>query len=117
MSPSVKILIAVILAGIAGTVANAIAASIAIAPDKINFLYVPNRYLVAIAIAALLPVLYTQIGGMAGWALSFVALTTIPSLVAKLILGAGAPWDLVLALNAIYAITAIAIYRAIVGRA
>ena len=117
MSPLVKIIFAVVIAGIAGTVANAIAASIAIAPDKINFLYVPNRYLIAIAVAATLPLLYTQIGGMVGWAFSFIALTIIPSLIAKLVLGAGAPWGLVLALNAIYALTAIAIYRVIVGRA
>ena len=117
MSPAIKILIAVVIAGIAGTIANALAASVAIAPVKINFLYVPGRYLVAIAVAALLPLLYTRIGGMAGWATSIIALTLIPSLVAKLALGAAAPWGLVLALNAIYALTAIAIYRAIVGRA
>ena len=117
MNPVVKIVIAVIVAGIIGTIANAIAASIAIAPDKINFLYVPNRYLVAVAVAALLPLLYTYIGGLGGWALSLIALTLTPSLIAKLALGAAAPWGLVLALNAIYGLTAIAIYRAIVGRA
>jgi len=116
MNQILKIIIAVILAGTAGTVFNAVAASIAISPNKINFLYVPNRYLIAIAIAALLPFLYTYIGGVAGWALSLLALTIIPSVIAKLVLGAGAPWLLVLALNAIYALTALAIYRAIVGR-
>jgi len=116
MPPIVKMIIAVIIAGVAGTIANAVAASIIIAPEKINFLYVPNRYLIAIAIAALLPFLYTYIGGAVGWALSLIALILVPSLIAKLVLGAGAPWGLVLGLNGIYAITAIAIYRAIVGR-
>jgi len=116
MNQMLKIFIAVIIAGIAGTVANAVAASIVVAPEKINFLYVPNRYFIAIAIAGLLPLLYTAIGGLGGWALSLIALTIIPSLIAKLVLGAGAPWGLVLGLNAIYALTAVAIYRAIVGR-
>ena len=116
MNPIIKMAIAVIIAGISGTIANAIAASFAIAPDKINFLYVPNRYLIAIAIAALLPIFYLFSGGLAYWTLSLIALTVIPSLIAKLVLGAAAPWGLVLALNAIYAITAIAIYRAITAR-
>lgn len=116
MHPALRLTLAVIAAGIAGTIANAVAAALAIGPDMLNFIYVPGRYLVAIAVAALLPLLYTSIGGLIGWALSFIALTVIPSAILILYLGKAVPWSLALALNAVYALTAIAIYRAIMGR-
>jgi hypothetical protein len=42
-----------------------------------------------------------------------VALTVIPSLLAKLVFGVGAPWLFVLGVNAVYALAAWATYLAI----
>jgi hypothetical protein len=45
--------------------------------------------------------------------LALLALTIIPSALAKLVFGVGAPWGIVLAFNGVYAVTAWAVYLAI----
>jgi hypothetical protein len=44
---------------------------------------------------------------------ALAALTVIPSILAKLVFGVGAPWLFVLGVNAIYAVAAWATYLAI----
>ncbi len=104
-------IIAVVAAGIAGTVANGVAVALVVAPARIDLLLVPGRYGVAILVAAALPFLFRRLNGAAAWISALVTLTVVPSLLAKLVFGAGAPWGLVLGLNAVYAVVAIAIYR------
>ena len=69
--------------------------------------------LVAIIVAALIPLFMALVGGMPALLLSFVGLMIVPSLLAKLVFGSAASWILVLVLNAIYAIAAMATYKAI----
>lgn len=113
---STKHILAVVIAGIVGTLLNAFAASIVISPDKIGFALVPGRYAVAIAVAALLPFVYAACKGKISWPLAMALLTVIPSLIAKLVFGAGAPWTLVLSLNAVYALGATIAYALVTGQ-
>jgi hypothetical protein len=114
MNDTVRQIIATVVAGVVGNVVNAVAASILVNPDLIHFALVPGRYLVAILVAALIPLFMALVGGTPALVLSFVGLTVVPSLLAKLVFGSAAPWILVLVLNAIYAIAAMVTYKAIV---
>lgn len=115
MSDPIRMIVAVVLAGVVGNVVNAVAAAILVNPDLVGFALMPGRYLVAILVAALIPILMTFVGGMPALVLSFIGLMVVPSLLAKLVFGSGAPWILVLVLNAIYAIAAMVTYRGIAG--
>ena len=106
-----RIGVAVLLAGVVGTLVNALAAALVVSPDKIAFALVPGRYLVAIGLCAALPLLAQVAGGWRFALLAVVFLTLGASLLAKLVFGAGAPWALVLTLNAVFAVAAVASYQ------
>jgi hypothetical protein len=111
--PAVRLIVAVIAAGIVGTVANS-AVVAALTPNEFVPLVVsPGRNAVAIAVAVLLPVIYAMSSRAVAAIIAVVALTVIPSLLAKLVFGIGAPWPFVLGVNAVYAIAAWAVYWAI----
>ena len=106
-------IVAVILAGVAGTIANSVVVA-ALTPNPFVPLAVsPGRNAVAIAVAVLLPVIHAVTSGVAAAVLALVALTVIPSILAKLVFGVAAPWSFVLGVNAVYAIAAWALYAAI----
>jgi hypothetical protein len=106
-------IVAVIVAGVAGTIANSVVVA-ALTPNAFVPLAVsPSRNAVAIAVAVLLPVIYAATSGVAAAVIALVALTVIPSILAKLVFGIGAPWHFVLGVNAVYAIAAWAVYAAI----
>jgi hypothetical protein len=107
-------IVAVIVAGVAGTIANSVVVA-ALTPNPFVPLAVsPGRNAVAIAVAVLLPVIYAVTSGVAAAVIALVALTVIPSILAKLVFGVDAPWPFVLGVNAVYAIAAWAVYGAIV---
>lgn len=111
--PAVRVILAVIVAGIVGTIANSIIVA-ALTPNEFIPLAVsPGRNAVAIVVAVLLPVIYAMMSGATAAVLALVALTVIPSILAKLVFGVGAPWAFVLGVNAVYAIAAWAVYLAI----
>jgi hypothetical protein len=91
------------LAGTGGALINVAGAVLLLGTDKIMLALMPGRYAVAIALAAVLPVLFHHLKGAAFWLAGLVLLTLGASLLAKLVFGAEAPWHLVLTLNAIYA--------------
>jgi hypothetical protein len=106
-------IVAVIVAGIAGTIANSVVVA-ALTPNPFVPLAVsPGRNAVAIAVAVLLPVIYAVTSGVAAAVIALVALTVIPSILAKLVFAVDAPWSFVLGVNAVYAIAAWAVYWAI----
>ena len=108
----VRTVAAVIAAGAAGTLANAAAAGLFLRPDLFERLaVVPNRYVIGIALAAVIPLIYRLLPGARGALLALVILTLAPSLLAKLGLGAMTAWTTVLALNFVYALTALIAYR------
>jgi hypothetical protein len=111
--PALRRVLAVIIAGVAGTIANSVVVA-ALTPSAFVPLAVsPGRNAVAIAVAALLPLIYAGISGVAAAAIAVAALTVIPSILAKLVFGVVAPWPFVLGVNAVYAVAAWAVYWAI----
>ena len=101
---------AVVAAGVAGTLANAVAAALIVDGALIRFTLVPGRYAVAILVAAALPIVFRRFDRQFATAIGLVLLTVAPSLLAKLAFGAGAPWPTVLGLNAVYALAAVAVF-------
>jgi hypothetical protein len=102
--------VCVAAAGVAGTLLNAVAAAVVVAPSRIALAGEPGRYGVAILVAALLPLL--RIGGPA-WrrlAAALAVLTLVPSMLAEWVFQATAPWPLVMILNAVYAAGAVAAF-------
>ena len=114
--PVARIILAVVVAGIVGTIANSIIVA-ALTPNAFLPLAVsPGRNAVAIAVAALLPVIYAAMSGIAAAVVALAALTVIPSILAKLVFGVAAPWLFVLGVNAVYAVAAWATWLAIARR-
>lgn len=104
-------IIAAILAGAVGTLANAAAAALLISPEKFGQLAsAPGRYGVAIALSLTLPLLAQITQGVPFAILGFILLTGGASLLAKLVFGSGAAWPMVLSLNAVYAVAALVTY-------
>jgi len=110
-----RTVVAVVLAGIAGTLINTLAIAAVLGADKLALALAPGRYGVAIAVAALIPAALALIERRAALVVAGLLLTVIPSLLAKLVFGSGAPWGLVFALNAVYAVAAIVVYLAAAG--
>ena len=107
-----RTVLAVLVAGAAGTLANAAAAGLFLRPDLFERLaVVPNRYVIGIVFVAAVPVIYRLLPGAWGAALALLLLTLAPSLLAKLGLGAMTAWTTVLALNFVYALIALVVYR------
>ena len=112
----IRTILAVVLGGAAGTLANAAAAALFLRPDLFERLaVVPNRYFIGIALAALVPLIYRLLPGAWGALLALVFLTLAPSLLAKLGLGAMTAWTTVLALNFVYALVTLIVYRLVAG--
>lgn len=106
-------ILAVIVAGVAGTLTNS-AVVAALTPNAFGALATsPGRLGVAVAVAVLLPAIYALTSGAGAAVIAIVALTVVPSLLAKLVFGIGAPWGFVLGVNAVYAVTAWAVYLGI----
>ena len=106
-------LIAVVVAGIVGTLVNTIAVALVVSPDRLALALVPGRYAVAIALCLALPLLARKVGGLKFFAIGTVWLTVAASVLAKLVFGVGAPWTMVLGFNLVYAIAAMATYHLI----
>jgi hypothetical protein len=111
--PAVRRIVAVIVAGVAGTLANSAVVAALMPNGFIPLALSPGRNAVAIAVALLLPAIYAMTSRAAAAIIALVALTVIPSLLAKLVFGAGASWPFVLGVNAVYALAAWAVYCAI----
>ena len=110
--PSIKVqIVAVIIGGAIGTIANAVAAALIIFPDKLSLALMPGRYAVAIAVTASIPLIFRFTSRLRAGILSLAVLTVVPSLLAKFVFGATATWGLALELNAVFAIAAFAGYQ------
>jgi hypothetical protein len=101
---------AVVLSGVVGTLANALARAIGGGMDKLNLALVPGRYAVAIAVCAVLPLLGRSLSRSRFWLAALPILVIVPSVLAKFVFAADAGWASVLFYNAIYAIAAIVTY-------
>ncbi len=112
-----RTIIAAVLAGIAGTIANSIAITAVMGAPLMPLILSFGREAVAILVALLLIPIFARMAGPTAWITSFLTLTILPSVLAKLVFGAGAAWGAVLMLNAVYAIVAIIVYLLVVRNA
>ncbi|MFZ3580873.1 hypothetical protein ACOI1H_01720 [Loktanella sp. DJP18] len=103
-------LIIVAIAGIIGTIANAIAVNIVAGAEVMPLILSWGRHAVAVVVALLLIPIFARRADLGAWILALVALTVIPSLLAILVFGAAAPWTFVLSVNAVYAFFATLIF-------
>ena len=111
-----RTVLAVLVGGAAGTLANAAAAGLFLRPDLFERLaVVPNRYLIGIVFVAFVPLIYRLLRGPWGALVALLLLTLAPSLLAKLGLGAMTAWTTVLALNFVYGLVALIAYRLVAG--
>ena len=114
-------IVAVVVAGLVGAVANtAFVAVLAQASGlgleaAIELAQRPGRYAIAIAVAALLPLL-ARLPGPTAWALALLLLTAIPTVLAKFVFTPAAPTIWVIAANLVYAGAATATYALIARR-
>ena len=108
----VRNIIVAIIAGIVGTIANSILINILAGADVMPLILSFGRNFVAILVAFLLIPLFRGDNGVVAFVVGVVLLTIIPSLLAKYVFGADAPWNFVLLVNALYAVTATVIYAA-----
>jgi hypothetical protein len=108
-----RVILAVVVAGIVGTIANSLIVAALTPSAFVPLALSPGRNAVAIAGAVLLPVIYAAMSGIAAVVVAWAALTVIPSILAKLVFGVGAPWLFVLGVNAVYALAAWATWLAI----
>lgn len=111
-----RALIAVVIAGIVGTLVNTIAVALVVSADRLALALVPGRYAVAIALCLVLPLLARKLGGVGFFAIGALWLTAAASVFAKLVFGVGAPWAMVLGFNFVYAIAALLTYHFIAIR-
>ena len=112
---NLRTILAVVLAGTAGTLANTLALVILIGPNLWHQALVPGRYGVAIALMIAVPFLYRWLPGFWGAVVALVFLTVAPSLNANLVLHMGVPWASLLAFNFVYALAALVVYRLVRG--
>lgn len=108
-------ILAAVLAGIAGTIANSAVVAATAPPGFLALALAPGRIAVAVGIAALLIPGFSRIPGLAGWVAGLAGLTLIPSILAKTVFGIEAVWPYVLFVNAVYAGVACAVFAAIAG--
>lgn len=111
--PMVWVVVAVIVAGVAGTLANSVVVATLTPNEFLPLALSPGRNAVAIAVAALLPLIYAFMSGPGAAVVAVIALTVIPTVLAKTVFGIQAPWAFGLGVNAVYALAAWAVYLAI----
>jgi hypothetical protein len=107
--------VAVVLAGVAGTLANALAAVVFVNPALWPLALAPGRYGMAVLLAAGVPAIYRLLPGAWGAALALGLLTVAPSLLNKLVFGGVAAWPVLLALNFVFALAVLVAYRLVAG--
>lgn len=111
--PAIRLVLAVIVAGLVGTLANSVIVA-ALTPNPFVPLAIsPGRNAVAIAVAVLLPLIYAWMSGIPAAIIALVLLTVVPSVLAKLVFAIDATWLFVLGVNAVYAVAAWVVYLAI----
>lgn len=108
--------VAVVLAGIVGTLANAAALAVVIAPERLGLALVPGRYAVAIILCIALPFLARWLPRPWFWGAAIVWLTAASSMLAKFVFGVATPWGTVLGFNFVYALAALITYCLVAPR-
>ena len=112
-----RTILAAVVAGIAGTIANSIVVASLMGTPLMGLIFSFGREAVAILVALLLIPIFARMQGTAAWITGILTLTIVPSILAKLVFVAAAPWAAVLMVNAAYALVAVIVYVLIARRA
>jgi hypothetical protein len=112
---SLRTALAVLLAGVAGSVAYALAAAFFVEAAQMQLAADPRFHLVGVFFAVPVPLLYRFVPGAAGAGVALLLLTLLPALASKLGGDAVLGWPVLLALTFIYALTALVVYRLVAG--
>ncbi len=107
--------LALLLAGIAGMVAYALAGALFVDPAQLALLAKPGFYLVGVFFVLPLPVIYRFLPGARGAFLALVLLTVEPAVASKVGGEAATAWHVLLALTFFYALTALVVFRLVAG--
>ncbi|MEO3428124.1 hypothetical protein AAFN88_04655 [Pelagibius sp. CAU 1746] len=107
--------LALLLAGVAGMAAYALAAALFVDPAQLELLAKPGFYLVGVFFALPLPVIYRFLPDARGAFLALVALTVAPAAASKLGGETLLAWQVLLALTFVYALTALIVHRLVAG--
>ncbi|MEP3279212.1 MAG: hypothetical protein ABJN26_13270 [Stappiaceae bacterium] len=102
----VKLVMAIILSGIAGTIANSIVVAYWLNISFIDLALSPGRNTVAILVAAFIPFVLGHVVVRKRLAAAIAFSTIAPSILAKLVFGLEFPWTFVLAVNLVYGVAA-----------
>jgi len=112
MALRLRTVLAVIAAGVFGTLASAATAALGVEGAQFMALLTsPLRFAVDMGCAALLPVIAARVRGVLQGVASLLALILIPTLLATVALTIDASPELVLSINAVYAGVALLAYR------
>ena len=114
---TVRTIVIVVIAGIIGTIANSIVINIMAGAPVMPLILSFGRNAVAIIVALLLIPIFARGAGVTAWLTALMALTVIPSLLARFVFGADAPWSFILTVNFVYAVVATLIYAVSYRRA
>lgn len=112
--PIIRVGIAVLVAGVVGTLANSAIVAALTANEFVPLAVSAGRNAVAVAVALLLPALFAIMPRIWAALTGILLLDLVPSLLAKTVFGVGAPWGFVLGVNAIYACAALLTYVAMI---
>ncbi|WP_193367065.1 hypothetical protein [Pelagibius marinus] len=107
--------LALLLAGIVGMVAYALAAALLVDSAQLSLLAKPAFYLVGIFFVLPAPVVYRFLPDARGAALALALMTLMPALASKLGGETMLAWHVLLALTFVYALTALVVYRLVAG--
>lgn len=110
-----RMVIAVVIAGVIATLVDNFAAARLFGADFAALTQKYGRFGVALGGAALLPLIFRSFGAVLGAAAAFLTLAGGAAALAKTVFGYAAPIETVLILTSIYAVTAIFVYLAIAG--
>jgi hypothetical protein len=105
---------ALLVAGAAGLVANALVASLTVGETGFFALLAePLRWAAALVAAGLLPVIYDRLPPGLRWVSAVVALTAVTSLFAKLVMGQPIDFLYIVDFHAVYAAVATTVFRTV----
>lgn len=109
-----RIILGVIIGGILGCIATGAAVALIGGGDFVGFITTWGKYGVSIAIAILLPLIFSATGRLSAMVLGIIALDLVAAAVTMWVYD-GPGWATVLGFNAVYAVVATVVYAGIAG--
>ena len=104
--------LAAIAGGVVGALVNSVAVGAATGAAFLPLLLSPGRHAGAVVFSLLLVPIFWRWFNAPAWLAAVVALTAIPTLLAKAVFGVDFSWGTTAAFNLVYAVAATLVYKA-----